>query len=416
MSRTDFDAAARAETSPAPPAPPEPAETEAGRDVLESPAGDVGPNAADRWRPWKLALAWVAATRFVFFGASYAAHHYLTTETQGGIADSWLEIWNRWDATLFFRVAEHGYLGAGTDPHSTAFFPLFPGAVKAISAAGPSFLTAGLIVSTISCVVAFAYLYRLAELELEPGAARRAVAYLAFFPTAVFLVAPYSEALFLAGAIPAFYYARRHDWHLVAVPAAVASASRSAGVFLLVGLVFEFVRQKDWSSKRLGNAAFALAGGALPIFLYGLYLQRAKGDFFYYFTDQKLGWGRDFVGPAASFRATWDAQAGPANPTNWMFAWRIEIVAALIGLAFVAWAIAKREWGYGAYMGVFLFVLVSSTWYYSIPRMLLSFFPIPLALAAWTAKSETRHDLVFAATASVAMMGAIVYTRGAWFY
>ena len=410
MSRTELDDAAP-EHGPAPASvgPPSLETSELARD---EPSARPEPGRT----AWKVALVWVAVTRAVFFAVSYAAAHYLEGETQGPLSASWIEIWNRWDATLFFRVAEHGYLGEGTDPHSTAFFPLFPFAVKMIAAAGPSFVTAGLIVSTAACVVAFAYLYRLAELELDGDSARRAVAYLALFPAAVFLVAPYSEALFLAGAIPAFYYARKGEWQWVGVPAAVACASRSAGAFLLVGLVFEFVRQKDWSPRRAVNAATSLAVGVLPMVLYGVYLLRAKGDFFYYFTDQKLGWGRDFVGPVASFRATWDAAAQPANPTNWMFAWRMELVAAAIGLAAVVWAVVKREWGYAAYMGTFLFVLVSSTWYYSIPRMLLAFFPIPLVLAAWTARSHLRHEVVLATSAALAIMGSVVYTRGAWFY
>lgn len=412
MSRTetheqDEARAAAAAESPAP----------ARREHPVPSPGDKGetPRHID-WRPWKHALMWVLGTRAIFFSVAYAARNYLATGSQGPLQEGLFDIWNRWDATLFFRVAEHGYTGAGTDPHATAFFPLFPLTVRALSALGLSFVSAGLLISAVASLVAFAYLFKLVDEELGEDAGRRSVAYLALFPTAAFLVAPYSEALFLAGAIPAFYYARRDRWHLVALPAAVASASRSAGAFLLVGLVFEFIRQKQWTPDRVTKAITSLAVGALPIALYGVYLQRIKGDFFYYFTDQKLGWGRDFVGPISSFRLTWQAASNPANDTNWMFAWRIEIVAAAFGAAIVVWALARREWGYAAYMGTFLFVLASSTWYYSIPRMLLSFFPIVIAFAYWTRNSEVRHNLVFAASACVAMMGVIVYTSGAWFY
>ena len=96
--------------------------------------------------------------------------------------------------------------------------------------------------------------YRLAEEEIgrgaglagpheTNGAGRRASLYLLFFPTAVFLVAPYSESLFLAGAIPAFYYARRKRWIMAGMFAAVAMGARAAGIFLLFGLLVEFVRQ-----------------------------------------------------------------------------------------------------------------------------------------------------------------------------
>ena len=57
--------------------------------------------------------------------------------------------------------------------------------------------------------VAFALLYRIAEPRLGADGARRAVLYLALFPTALFLQAVYSESLFLALTLGAFLLAER---------------------------------------------------------------------------------------------------------------------------------------------------------------------------------------------------------------
>ncbi len=375
-----------------------------------------------RWdrRPWIQAGILVLTTRAVMFAVAYAATLYFAS-TQGPSSEGFLAIWSRWDAQHFVIVAEHGWTGPIAEPaRPAAFFPLYPLSMRALMTLGAPPILAGLIVSTFASVVACAYLIKLADEEIGEGAGRRAALYLLLFPTAVFLAAPYSEALFLAGAIPAFYYARRGRWLVAALPAAVAMASRAAGGFLLFGLVFEFVRQgardRSWPARRTRDAAIAVLVGLVPFVLYCLYLWKARGTPLQFFIDQRDGWGRTFVGPIDSFRATWNTRAGLTYPTNWIFAWRIEIIAAITGVMLTVWAAVKREWGYAAYMGIFMVALMTSTWYFSIPRMLLSFFPVVLLMAHATEGKPLRHEMSLVVLAPVATLGVILFTRGAWFY
>ncbi|HZK52083.1 MAG TPA: mannosyltransferase family protein, partial [Actinomycetota bacterium] len=198
-------------------------------------------------RAWSEALKLVAFTRAIFLGVAYLAASFLAA-TDGSSDVGVLDMWTRWDARHFLEIAEFGYTDPRTDPHATAFFPLWPLLIRAFSATGLSPALAAMLMSAAASVVAVAYLYRLAEEEPQNGGAgsagpqnggagRRASLYLLFFPSAVFLVAPYSESLFLAGAIPAFYYARRGRWLVSGALAAVAMGARAAGAFLLVGLL-----------------------------------------------------------------------------------------------------------------------------------------------------------------------------------
>lgn len=376
---------------------------------------------SDERRPWAEAAVLVLVTRVLFFAVAYAAAMFLSPG-QGPIGEGFLQIWQRWDANHFVIVAEHGWSGPIADPAKpSAFFPLYPLAMRAFMAIGLPPVAAGLLVSTIATYIACVFLMKLADSELGEGTGRRAVLYLLLFPTAVFLVAPYSEALFLAGAIPAFYFARQRRWLLAALPAAVAMGSRAAGIFLLIGLFFEYIRQGledgKWGGRRARDAAVCLAIGAAPLALYGLFLHAEKGNAFQYLIDQEQGWGRDFpTSPIRAFMATWNTRTGLDYPTNWIFAWRIEILAAAAGVGLAVWAAIKKEWGYAAFMGTFIATLLMSTWYFSIPRMLLSFFPAVLFLASGTRSRATTHEIALVALASVATMGVIVYTRGAWFY
>lgn len=379
-----------------------------------SPATSLaGISAAEAWRESAKILL---ATRITLLGVAYAATWLLATG-EGLLAEGFVDIWARWDALHFFAVAEHGYTGAGSGPYDTAFFPGFPLALRGGIALGLAPVVAGLLVSAIASLVAFAFLFQLAEHDAGRGAGRRAVLYLALFPTAVFLVAPYSEALFLAGAIPAFLFARRGRWTLAGIPAAVAVATRVAGVFVVFGLALEFLRQGDFSARKARAALAGLALGAMPLAAYCAYLAAAKGDALRFLTDQRRGWWREIpTDPVSSFLATWNTWSNPDYPSNWIFAWRGEIVAAVIGVGIVVWAALKREWGYAGYIGATIASLLLSTWYFSIPRMLLSLFPVVLFLAEATGAHPTRHELTLVMFAPLATLGVVVFTQGAWFY
>jgi hypothetical protein len=362
--------------------------------------------------PWRESAALVVLTRGCLLLVAYAAAWLLAPGT-GPLADGLVDVWVKWDARHFLEVAEYGYTDPATDPHATAFFPLFPLLVGGLSATGIPAVVAAMLVTTVSSVVACAYLYRLAEEDVGRHSGRRAVLYLLLFPTAVFLIAPYSEATFLAGAIPAFYYARKGRWGAAALPTAAATASRAAGVFVVFGLLFEVLRQRP---RPLRDALGALTVGVAPLVAYGAYLWQVKGNPLYFFVDQREGWSRDFVSPLESLRNSFDLATSSDAPTNWVLTWRLELVAAVIGVALVVWAAVAREWGYAAYMGAAMAALMTSTWYFSIPRMLLTFFPAVLLLARYTMRGPSRHEIVLVVMAPAATLGVIVFTRGAWFY
>jgi 4-amino-4-deoxy-L-arabinose transferase-like glycosyltransferase len=61
-----------------------------------------------------------------------------------------------------------------------------------------------LAVTTIACVVAFVLLYRLTRMDLGRRAAIVAVLLVALSPVGFFLLAPYTEALYLATTLAAF--------------------------------------------------------------------------------------------------------------------------------------------------------------------------------------------------------------------
>ena len=172
----------------------------------------------------------------------------------------------RQDALWFLRIATDGYR---TDDNSAAFFPLYPLAIRAVAllpGVGP--LGAALLVSNAALFGALVVLHALTRLELGDAHARRSLLLVALFPTACFLLAPYTESLFLLLSLLAFWYARRDRWALAALAGAGAALTRSVGLVLILALWVEAVRQwrrEDRAPIPRFAAAAAVARRPAPV-------------------------------------------------------------------------------------------------------------------------------------------------------
>ena len=105
-----------------------------------------------------------------------------------------------------------------------------------------------LAVTTIACIVAFVLLYRLARVHIGRRAAIITVLLVALSPVGFFLLAPYTEALFLATTLASFWFAReRHPW-LAGFAGAAAGLTRLQGGLLLLPLGY-----LAWRELRAGR-------------------------------------------------------------------------------------------------------------------------------------------------------------------
>jgi hypothetical protein len=231
---------------------------------------------------------WAALTLIVMpihpLGPALLYYYHGSIPVLDGAAGLWLGAWQRWDAIWYLRIVEEGY-HAG-DP-SLVFPPLYPILTRIVSMLpGVSPLLGALAVSTLSAFVAFVFLYRLALEDLGEAAARRTVVYLAIFPWAYFLMAPYSESLFLAATLGAFLFARQRRWGLAGLLGAAAALTRLSGVLLLLPLAYAVLVQARSQNTTKGKGWLAsFVRKATPLALiplapacFAAYLYFAIGD------------------------------------------------------------------------------------------------------------------------------------------
>jgi hypothetical protein len=371
-------------------------------------AGLVAPTRDDlavAWRAFWLSrlLVWAAGlTAIAVWGVS--RHRTVfdptgITRPFGAVGDLLVAPAARWDSVWYLAIAGDGY---DRGPR-TAFFPLYPLAVRALGDVLGSPLVWAIVLSCMCFVVALAALHHLAVLEVGPEAARWAVLALALFPGSLWYSAAYSESLFLALSVGAVLAGRTRHWGWACVLAALAAATRSAGVVLLVPLALLW-----WTARprRLRDLAWlALVPAGLAAYCAYLALQGLPADSPFGAQDV---WHRAFTGPPAGVRdaavAAWlgvrQLLHGSPEPVFFTKAAGDPMAIArhnimlfvflLLGLWMLAGALRRLPLAHGAYalaaLALPLSYPVSPQPLMSLPRFLAVLYPLFLWLGWWLAR------------------------------
>ena len=198
------------------------------------------------------------------------ANYYL------GTTDFWNDrlfaAWGRWDGEWYLQIINFGY----TPPEATpAFFPLYPLLVRITGLLGHlNFLVAGVVVSAIASAVVFILFYNLTLRDFKSKSlAGSALLRLVIFPTVFFLSAIYTEALFMALTLAAFFCARHlrisQKWWLAGFFAALATLTRNVGVLVAAALLWEWWQEnrqgKGWSEIKPGGFRNLVGLVGLPV-------------------------------------------------------------------------------------------------------------------------------------------------------
>ena len=182
-----------------------------------------------------------------------------------------MNLWSHWDGEHYVALAAGGYLQP-PDNVSPAFFPLYPLLMRSFAElfGGPLSLGAlsvwGVLISLAAFPLALYFIYQIALTHHTEHTARKTILTLCFFPTAFFFNAVYTESLFLALSAGCLWAVRvRKDMLMGCALAAFATATRNVGVFLVVPLALEWVknvREYRWEGVYLVVAPTGLAAYA----------------------------------------------------------------------------------------------------------------------------------------------------------
>jgi hypothetical protein len=257
-------------------------------------------------------LAVYAASRlFYLISGSLLAYLVPTSSFQRITLDmpsGSMNIWSHWDGEHYVTLAMGGYLHP-PDNVSPAFFPLYPLLLRSFAElfGGPISKEAlsvwGPLISLLFLPFALYFIYHIALEGWGERVARGTVLILALFPTTFFLNAAYTESLFLALSAGSMWAMRvKKDLLVACVLAGFAAATRNVGIFLVVPLMYEWI--KDVERSRWQGVYLLLAPGGL--FAYMVYLWVRFGDPLLFYSAQE-SWGRQATGPLDTASRAWGA-------------------------------------------------------------------------------------------------------------
>lgn len=324
-------------------------------------------------------FAWASVTSVLVMPSSEATKHYYGVEP---LRDVIIAPWQRWDTIWYSKIAVEGYAA----DERVLFAPLFPFSMRVIgSFMGNNVVAAGVFISSIAALACFILLYQLARESFDESAARRTLIFLAVFPTAFYLFAAYTEALFLALTLGAFVCARKRHWVEAGVLGGLAALTRPQGIFFVVPLGLEFFAQyrKREISLAYGWGLFLVALGGIGHFLW---ITIQFGTPAVWFRAQAI-WHRPAL-PWDSLSAAWHAVIFAASPLDAVISF-IDPFFAVVFLGALVWSARRLPWSMTTYLAMIvvppLFVVTTYSEHYpliALARYALTGFPFFLLLGA----------------------------------
>jgi hypothetical protein len=323
-----------------------------------------------------------------------------------------VDMWHRWDAGYFTRIALHGYgWQAGHATGDMTFMPLYPTLVRLlVRLIGPTHVratVAGVALSN-ACLLAALFVFDslMALDHLDARLRRLAIWLFLVSPATKFFSGVYTEALFFLLSLGAIYAARRERWIVAGLAGFLAAMTRVMGWTLAVALLYEAWAQVQHLRRARGPEISSLTP-LVPVPLYAGLVGLALGSHDAYFTTTTQVWDQGWGLP---WRAFTDFFGGPIA---W-YGWKHSVIDLVFTLGFSVLSVAalRLRPGYGLYsLAVLGFPVLSGT-LISMPRYVAVAFPAYIVLAQWAQGHRWRAATLI--TVSVLLTALVIARFVTW--
>lgn len=313
-----------------------------------------------------------------------------------GVVGGLLGPWQRFDTLHYMRIAENGYEAV----EDSVFPPLFPSAMAGVGwllspilPQAERNLLAAVIISNIAFLGVLVLLFRMTIREFDSDSAVRSIVFLAIFPTSFFLLAAYSESLFLLLAIGSIYSARKDRFWLAGSLGLLASLTRLTGLVLVLPLAYEYLSKRQFKVSKINLDSIAVLlpfVGILAFLLWRSYAGLPPLSSIY---DQY--WYQTTGVPGVDlFRALARMVQGKAAFTLFF-----DFFCAILLLGTTIAAYRKLGPTFGLYSaGLLLFILLPTSDLkplYSFSRYALAFFPTFMIMARFTTTPWRKRIVIY---------------------
>jgi hypothetical protein len=285
-----------------------------------------------------------------------------------------LALWQRFDTNWYLKIATRGYDGLDG---STAYFPIYPMLIRLSSfVVDPMF--AAVLFPNLALIGVLILLYRLVSNLTDEQTTRRVLTYFLVFPTSFFLLAAYSESIFLLFTIGSLHEASHRRWGWVVIWGVLAALTRLQGVLLVVPLMYMLWREYGYISiKKIFFRALPLAFIPLATFAF---LGFSKVSMLNALQDT---WHARFVFPWDNVWATISLLMSGGGTT--VDALNLIVTLGFIVMIFAVWKKLPLEYTLYSVLVLVtpLFRMNSTQPLVSMTRYVLAVFPVFIVLGMW---------------------------------
>jgi len=373
----------------------------------------------------ELWTSWLAVVVIFVLSRVPAVIGFLAAQRAEGVPASLVAAQQRWDGWWYLYLAEFGYpsdLNLPDRPNygPWGFFPTWPMTIRVVSRVlHVDHAVAGLVVASVFGVALALVLRRFAARFVGDRTALVVVALFLFFPGAVVLSLPYTEAAFLFFAVAALDALVRERWVLASLAVFGACCIRSTGVAVLAAVVVQLVivGRRWWMSEPRRAApwlaALPLAAGAVGFALsFGYAYVRTGRPLIWLEAQRQWNQTLDFGVELVSRFGGAIVGTEPDRINYLVMLASLVLFVVLVALGIRFWRVLP--WPVIAYA----VVLLGSVFLYSNvgprPRMLLAIVPlfvlVGLAVTVWRPRIVVPVVLVAFAALSGYYAFTIMYT------
>jgi Gpi18-like mannosyltransferase len=323
---------------------------------------------------------------------AYVAYVLVTDSFPNSI----ISIWNTWDTPHYLKIAQYGYSSSTVEGRHLmiVFFPLYPFLIKVLTFVLQNYLLSALIISNVAYIFAVFYLYKLVLLDFDKDDALRTVIYFSIFPTAYFLHAAYTESLFLALTIASFYYARKDKWAFSGVLGMLAAMTRITGIMLLPIMLIEYLHQREFKKENIRKDILWIFVIGIGFAIYIILNYITYADPLKFLEIQSSHWGMHLSLPTKGFFYAWGSIFWH-TPADGMSYGLFQLVFCILGLILTIYSFFRLRLSYSLYALATWLVVTSTSFMISVPRFMLTVFPIFIILAILGRRKEINYAVIF---------------------
>lgn len=347
----------------------------------------------------------------VYLSLALVSMSETSDQWRGNPQNLFIDGWSRWDSGWYRGIAENGYTNGlmelGLD---TAFFPVYPLAIRFLSAFIGDTNLSGIVISNAAFLAALIVLFKLLPIRHDSRITEHTLTLICFGAFSFFFSAVYSESLFLLAAAGAFYFCERKQYFWAACWAAVASATRLLGIMLVVPLLVLYLEQIEYDWRKIKPDILLFAIAFLGTFSFMIFLAQKFGNPLQFVNSQRP-WGAlnpleiiiPTINSALSIRSILAGTFLMMNAIHLL----VLIVSIFLALAYY------RKIGLPYTVFAILAIVLSSSRVQGMGRYMVVVFPLFIAAAYFLKNRDLYHTFLYLNILLLALF-SIMFSHWYW--